>query len=295
MQNSLVFMIACLVLGIPTVANAVVVFNASPGGGLGQPSEMTLDPGSPVRTPADLLNSLDNAQGYDADSTVFSQTFTVRANTAVNNIVWRGSGYLDGFMINVYDLSTGATSNPPIPGGLAAPWYSVITSENFVPKAAVKQSTLANGEIQYSYTLPNHTALPFLANHNYALSISALTTTGYPDWSWERTVCTTLPCGGNAVSWIRGRLQSYLWAPPVAFTLNYNTCPKPTFATTVNGSGNITAVGNGYIMVGTSKILTPACTIVFWNGPQRFTIGKTAVWNGYSNSTDIVAQQITIH
>jgi len=287
-------MIIFLVLGIPKVANAVVVFSAPPGGGLGQPSEMTLDPGSPVGTPGDLLNSLDNAQGYDADSTVFSQTFSVRVNTAANNLVWRGSGYLDGFMINVYDLSTGATSNPAIPGGFAAPWYSVIASENFVPKAAVKQTPLANGEIQYSYTLPNHAAWPLLANHNYALSISALTATGYPGWSWETTVCATPPCGG-AVGWIRGRLQSYLRAPAVAFTLNYNTCAKPASAPAVNGSGKITAVGNGYIMAGTVKILTPACTVVFWNGTQRFTVGKTAAWSGYSNATDIVAQQITLH
>jgi hypothetical protein len=294
MKNRLVSMLAGLALAMPAASEVVTIFNAPPGGGLGQPSEMTLDPGSPVGTPADLLNSLDNAQGYDADSTVFSQTFTFRVNTAANNIVWRGGGGLDGFMVNLYDLSAGATTNPPIPGGLVAPWYSVIASENFVPKAALKQTPLANGEIQYSYTLPNHGAWPFLANHNYAVSISALTASGYPGWAWERTVCASPPCAGRAVSWIRGRLQSYLWAPAVAFTLNYNTCAKPATAPAANGSGKITAVGNGYVMVGAKKLLTPACTVVFWNGPAYFTVGKTAVWNGYGSGADIVAQQITL-
>ena len=74
-----------------------------------------------------------------------------------------------------------------------------------------------------------------------------------------------------------------------------SSCTKPSGAKSVQGKNKITAVGAGYIVVGSVTVQVPTCTVVSWNGAQGFAIGQRAEYQGYASGGMIVAQKITIN
>ncbi|MGC1817438.1 MAG: Ig domain-containing protein [Casimicrobiaceae bacterium] len=72
-------------------------------------------------------------------------------------------------------------------------------------------------------------------------------------------------------------------------------CVKPAGAKSAQGKNRITAVGNGYIVVGTVTVQVPSCTVVSWNGATGFALGQRAEYQGYRSAGAVVAAKITIN
>lgn len=73
-------------------------------------------------------------------------------------------------------------------------------------------------------------------------------------------------------------------------------CKKPKGGKPAQGKGKITAVGDGYIMVGSAKVYVPSCAKLAWKrGVAEFAVGQRVNWNGYSNaSVGKVAKAVTV-
>ncbi|HSQ80504.1 MAG TPA: putative Ig domain-containing protein [Casimicrobiaceae bacterium] len=73
------------------------------------------------------------------------------------------------------------------------------------------------------------------------------------------------------------------------------SCTKPSGAKSAQGKNKITAVGAGYIVVGSVTVQVPSCTVVSWNGATGFAVGQRAEYQGYKTGGVTVAAQITIN
>ena len=73
------------------------------------------------------------------------------------------------------------------------------------------------------------------------------------------------------------------------------SCTKPAGAKSAQGKNRITAVGAGYVVVGSVTVQVPACTVVSWNGATGFAVGQRAEYEGYRNGGLTVAAKITIN
>ena len=73
------------------------------------------------------------------------------------------------------------------------------------------------------------------------------------------------------------------------------SCTKPAGAKSAHAKGRITAVGNGFIVVGTVTVQVPSCTTVSWNGASGFAVGQRAEYDGYQANGITVASKITIN
>jgi len=211
--------IACASLATVGVATAsaatpTVLASAPQSGSPGMESSMAF---TPTADPT-LLAQLDNQQGSDADSTVYSQAFQPVADGSVNTITWWGTGAAQtGFMVAIHDGVWGSTTT--LPNGPVV--EGTLASLNVVPMSQIVQTPSINGETQYQLTIPS---TPMLASHAYRLSVTAI------GGSFEWDTSSALGCctGSTAVDWVRGRLQSYLAGPNVSFSLaNSNTAAVP--------------------------------------------------------------------
>ena len=82
---------------------------------------------------------------------------------------------------------------------------------------------------------------------------------------------------------------------PAPTPLSTYSCTQPAGAKSAQGKNKITAVGTGYIVVGSVTVQVPSCTVVSWNGAAGFAVGQRAEYQGYKTSGTTVAEQITIN
>ena len=80
----------------------------------------------------------------------------------------------------------------------------------------------------------------------------------------------------------------YLKAPP-----GPSSCTAPVGATEAQGKGRITALGSGFLMIGTKKINYLACTkLSYKNYSTSFALGQNVEWEGYSANGQLIAAKI---
>ncbi len=82
---------------------------------------------------------------------------------------------------------------------------------------------------------------------------------------------------------------------PAPTPLPTYSCTKPAGAKSAQGKNRITAVGAGYIVVGSVTVQVPSCTVVSLNGATGFAVGQRAEYQGYKAGGVTVAAQITIN
>lgn len=82
---------------------------------------------------------------------------------------------------------------------------------------------------------------------------------------------------------------------PAPTPVSAYSCTKPAGAKSAQGKNRITAVGAGYIVVGSVTVQVPSCTVVSWNGATGFAVGQRAEYQGYKAAGVTVATQITIN
>jgi hypothetical protein len=213
-------------------AAATAVYVAPTNGSLSMESSMAF---TPTADPT-LLTQLDNQQGSDADSTMFSQAFQVQADSPVGNVTWWGTGAgQTGFMVSIMDGVWPAPGSTAIlPNGPAVD--GTLASLSVVPLASVTQTPAAGGLTQYSLDIPT---IQVLATHAYRVTVTAVG----GSFEWAQSSSPGCCTGTQAVDWVRGRLQSYLGAYNVAFQLN-NTTTVP--AVTTDPGATATTVGSRY-------------------------------------------------
>jgi hypothetical protein len=82
---------------------------------------------------------------------------------------------------------------------------------------------------------------------------------------------------------------------PAPTPVSAYSCTKPAGAKTAQGKNRITAVGAGYIVVGSVTVQVPSCAVVSLNGATGFAVGQRAEYQGYKAGGVTVATQITIN
>ena len=122
------------------------VYAAAPTFVPGAESSMAFTP----TTDPTLLAQLDNQQGSDADSTIYSQAFQVTADGTVDTISWWGTGAGQaGFMVALQDGVWGSSTllpNGPVVEG-------VLAQLSVVPIAQVTRTPATNGETMFQIEL----------------------------------------------------------------------------------------------------------------------------------------------
>ena len=187
-----VFTLAALVVapGV-TVAGATtssvgVVYSAPQSGVLGAESSMaftaTADP--------TLLAQLDNQQGSDADSTIYSQAFQIPANANVSSISWWGTASGEtGFMVALHDgVWTAPGSTATLPNGPAV--EGTLAYLGVVPIANITQTPAAFGETKFTLAIPS-TAM--FATHGYRISVTAVG----GSFAWDTSAATPVVSGDH--------------------------------------------------------------------------------------------------
>ena len=236
--------------GVATAAPAPVnVYNAAPTFVPGWESSMAF---TPTADPT-LLAQLDNQQGSDADSTIYSQAFQPSADGIVDTVTWWGTGASQtGFMVALQDGVWGNSTllpNGPVVEG-------VLAQLSVVPIAQVTRAPAANGETMFQISIP---ATHVFASHAYRLSVTAVG----GNFEWDNSNATGCCTGTQAVNWVRGRLQSYLGQPSVSFSLDNS-------GTTTAGLA-VVPVALPLAVHGTSYA-PPALTAVGGNAPYAWTL-----------------------
>ena len=184
----------------------VSVYTAAPTFVPGWESSMAF---TPTADPT-LLAQLDNQQGSDADSTIYSQAFQVSADGTVDTISWWGTGSSQtGFMVALQDGVWGSSTS--LPNGPVV--EGVLAQLSVVPIAQVTRTPAANGETMFQISIP---ATHVFASHAYRLSVTAVGGT----FEWDNSSALGCCTGTSAVNWVRGRLKSYLAQPDVSFSLD---------------------------------------------------------------------------
>jgi hypothetical protein len=216
-----------------------------------------------------LLAQLDNQQGSDADSTMYSQAFQPAADGTVDTITWWGyaSGEA-GFMVALQDGVWGSSAS--LPNGPVI--EGTLTQLSVVPVAQVTQTPAANGQTEFQITIP---ATAVFATHAYRLSVTSVG--GY--FLWDGTTATGCCTGTTAIQWVRGRLQSYLSATNVSFSLDNSAGPSVAPVVTSEPAPNSVAVGQTYSMAAAASG-SPTPTVQW----QRSTDGGTT-WSDVAGAT----------
>ena len=213
------------------------LFLAASSGVAGASSSMAF---TPTADPT-LAAQLDNQQGSDADSTIYSQGFVPSSSGPVNTITWWGTGSSQvGFMVALHDgLSPALGSTAILPNGPAVD--GTLAALAIVPIAQVTQTPAAGGQTEYQIQIP---ATLVVSTREYRLSVTAIG----GSFAWDNATSG----GRSSVEWVRGRLKSYLAWNDVAFSID-NVGPstpvvttQPIAASAVVGSPySFTAAGTG--------------------------------------------------
>ncbi|MGO9674158.1 MAG: Ig domain-containing protein [Methylocella sp.] len=153
-----------------------------------------------------------------------------------------------------------------------------------------------------------------VVNTSYSASLTA--TGGAVPYSWT---ATGLPAGltidshtgavrgtpikvgsfGTTITVKDSKSQITVATPVIVIksqTSNSYACYAPSGAKSFEYEGSITRVGNGYIVVGATLVMTPTCAEVLWNGASGFAVGQTASFEGYALSGGAnVATEIAVN
>jgi hypothetical protein len=116
---------------------------------------------------------------------------------------------------------------------------------------------------------------------------SAGTITGTPGAAGTATVVLT----ATDSSGVKANLTLSLVIDPATTA----TCVKPAGGKAAASTGRITAVGAGFIVIGTTNVTYAACTRISLNGAKAFAIGQRAEWDGYKVGGVNNAKTITIN
>lgn len=205
------------------------LFLAASSGVAGASSSMAF---TPTADPT-LAAQLDNQQGSDADSTIYSQGFFPSASGPVNTITWWGTGSSQvGFMVALHDgLWPAMGSTAILPNGPAVD--GTLAALAVIPIAQVTQTPAAGGQTEYQVQIP---ATSVVSTSEYRLSITAIG----GSFAWDNAASG----GRSSVEWVRGRLQSYLAWNDVAFSID-NVGPS-TPVVTAQPTGTAALVGSSY-------------------------------------------------
>lgn len=185
-----------------------------------------------------LLAQLDNQQGSDADSTVYSQAFQPPADGTVDTVTWWGvasgeAGFMVALQDGVWGSSTALPNGPVIEGTL--------TQLSVVPVAQVTQTPAADGQTEFQISIP---ATAVSATHAYRLSVTSVG--GY--FLWDGTTATGCCTGTTAIQWVRGRAQSYLSATNVSLSLDDSAGPAAGPVVTSGPASTSVAVGQSFTL-----------------------------------------------
>ena len=71
--------------------------------------------------------------------------------------------------------------------------------------------------------------------------------------------------------------------PQTPTSISYS-CSAPSGAQFFQYLGPINKIGNGYLVVGTTVVLTPTCAKVIWKGAPGFAVGQSVYSTGYTVS-----------
>jgi hypothetical protein len=225
-----VTVLVAVLVGLPLAAGpagaaSTAVYAAPAGTGVSGESSMAFVP----TAGATLLDQLDNQQGSDADSTIYSQAFQVATDSPVSDVTWWGTGGgQTGFMVSIMQGVWPAPGSTAIlPNGPAVDGTSA--SLSVVPLSAVTRTPAPGGLTQYTLGIPT---VQLLAADAYRVTVTAVG--GSFEWASSSSPgCCT---GTSAVDWVRGRLVAYLSTTNVAFQLDAATVGPGATCTKLSGT-----------------------------------------------------------
>lgn len=210
---------------------------------------------------------------------------------------WTASGLPAGLTI---DPTSGAIAGTPTAAGT----YSALTI-SVTDNLGVTASTSVSLVIQAAPVSCADSNAPVTGVNKFWLDLNGGLKNGGQSVVYTATAAGTIFTGGTT-GFAVGELVDYVGTlddigmchatsmtvkpKPVEYS-----CTKPASAKTLQAKGKITAVGNGYIVVGTTVLQTPSCTKVSWNGATGFAVGQRAEYKAYQSGSAWVATSITIN
>jgi hypothetical protein len=219
----------------------------------------------------------------------------VTASGGVPPYTWSAVGLPSGLAIN---SATGAVSGTPANASTYA--FNVTVTDS-----AKSVTNISLSMVIASATACSGTNAPISGVNKWWLDVNGGLKSGGQSVIYTPTPAGTTFTGGTS-TFLVGELIDYVGSvdgtgmcaassmtvKPAAPTYS---CTKPSGAKSVQAKGKITAVGSGYIVVGTVRVEVPSCTTVSWNGAQGFAVGQRADYQGYMSGGTTVAQKITIN
>ncbi|HSN19758.1 MAG TPA: putative Ig domain-containing protein, partial [Usitatibacter sp.] len=224
------------------------------------------------------------------------------ASGGVAPYTWLAAGLPPGLAI---DVSTGLVSGTPTTAGSYS--FTVTVTDS-------AQSTLSSAEsmvVDAPVAAPvacSDTNAPISGVNKFWLDINGGLAAG-----GQSVIYTPTPDGttftGGTTGFAVGELVDYagtldgtgmcaatsMTVKPAPAPVPSYSCTAPPGAKKAHSKGRITAVGSGYIVVGSVTVQVPSCATVSWNGAQGFAIGQRAEYEGYSANGVVVAKTITIN
>ncbi|MDD5035802.1 MAG: Ig domain-containing protein [Methylococcaceae bacterium] len=172
--------------------------------------------------------------------------------------------------------------------------YATTVTVMPTPTPIIVSGTLPNGQVGSAYSAAL-SATGGVAPHGWlatgipaGISFSNGVFSGTPTTAGSHSVVVTLTDSLGTVSNVTYSIS--IAAAPTSSP----SCTQPSGAGEAAGKGLITAVGNGYIVVGLKKVNYSSCTKVSFGGyTRKFSVGLLAEWEGYSTSGNVTAKVIS--
>jgi hypothetical protein len=221
------------------------------------------------------------------------------ASGGVPPYAWSAVGLPAGLSL---DAATGAVSGTPTNAATYA--FTVAVTDS----AQATTNTALSVVISAAPTACSGTNAPISGVNKWWVDVN-----GGLSGGGQSVIYTPTPAGttftGGTTGFVAGELIDYvgtvdgvgmcaassMTVKPAPAPAPTYSCTKPAAAKSVQAKNKITAVGTGYIVVGTVTVQVPSCTTVSWNGGKGFAVGQRAEYQGYVSGSVTVAQKITIN
>lgn len=211
----------CLaIMSSPALAQPVISYPPSPGGGTPRASQLWQDPGP-------------NGNDLDSDAVCW-QGFVLQAPTHISRIDWWGNGASElGFRIQVWKQDPGTIAYQPL-----AVFFYAGTDDGVQPDFTLDTNaytaTVEGTLTHYTLNLPTPISLPAndAANPRWFFSVIGLTRQAFVNWNWSQS-----PATPGTFYWIRGAHMFFSIGNARALAL-YQPAP-PTCIADFDRSGSV--------------------------------------------------------
>ena len=222
------------------------------------------------------------------------------ASGGVPPYTWSAPGLPPGLSISP---ATGAVSGTPTAAGT----YSLTVSVTDSASTPATTSTTLSMVVAAAPVVCSGVDAPISGVNKFWLDINGGLSGGGQSVVYAPQASTTFT--GGTTTFVVGELVDYvgtvdgtgmcaatsMTVKPAPAPVSSYSCTRPAGAKSAQGKNRITAVGAGYIVVGSVTVQVPGCAVVSLNGATGFAVGQRAEYQGYKTSGTTVGTQITIN